>query len=134
MGVMAVAFLSFVRPFPLLGLTTKRRAGWTAGIGYVIVIVTVGSTVGPAVRETVSEETRNLLFGPFVFAIFGAFIAACSALFLPCLHSLLRGNGHCIIGLSVGLMPIFGNFVGPPPPTPEELKALAAQAERKRRR
>ena len=132
LGIILVASFSFVQPLPRLGLPTKTRAFtyWLVGGGYIIV-----ATGSGMIRQTFPEEVREpFLFLPML-AVLGAFILSCIALVrpLPKLWLATRGRAGYVLALSLGLMSVLSILLPePPPPTPEELAAQAAEAERQR--
>lgn len=135
-GIMVGASIALVRPLPLLGLMTKKRAGWTVVASYFILFA--GSGI---VRQTVPEEEIE----PFLFLpslpVFGAsilsgiavFILSCIDLFRPLPKFWLLTAGY-IFALSVGSIFVIGLFIPEPRfPTPEEI-AARAEAERQKAR
>ena len=76
LGIMIVAFVSFVYPLP--GLTTKRGRGWTVVVGYSVLLW--GSTI---IRQTVPEELREPFATPIGFVVFGMLVLSVIALIRP---------------------------------------------------
>ena len=126
LAIVIVAFVSFVYPLP--GLTTKRGRGWTVVVGYGVLLW--GSTI---IRQTVPEELRESFITIPMLVIFGAFVLSCIALIrpLPSFWLPTRKKARYACSLSLGLMVAVSPLLPePPPPTPEELAAIAAEEKR----
>ncbi|MCY4388356.1 MAG: hypothetical protein OXC18_14790 [Desulfurellaceae bacterium] len=126
LGIVIGASVSFVYPLP--GLTTNRGRGWTVVVGYGVLCW--GSTI---IRQTVPEELREPFADPIMLVILGVFVLSCIALIRPSPNLWLstRKQAGYVCGLSLGLMVVASQLLPePPPPTSEELAALAAEAKR----
>ena len=126
LAIAIVAFVSFVYPLP--GLTTNRGRGWTVVSGYCVLLW--GSII---IRQTVPEEIRESFVTYIMLVPYGAFILSIIALIRPLpscwMPTRKQARYGCALtfGLLVAISPLAPES---PPPTSEELAAMAAEAKR----